>query len=324
MTGWPYEPTPYDDSFRKYGQQYGVDPGLLRTMAQIESNFNPRAVSSAGARGLMQFMENTGPDYGLHSESDYYDPDKSIHAGAQYVSKLYDRFGDWDQARAAYNMGPGKLSSLGGDWSGVPESVEYNRRFHERYKPEVGEFDHLAKSVADLVGEFDYLAKPQERGKVGEFDYLAQPREKVGREYENPYPMGSREYFEYGRSLGMQPAIRSSTELEGEPIQGTTVPQGGNWGGDLDAVYPTQYKARLVRHMDADTMEVEEMGTGERFPLRFADIQAPETGTHEGELAREYIKLLVEPGEQLTIESKPGWQGKYGPRSWQGLRDAQR
>jgi soluble lytic murein transglycosylase-like protein len=64
-TPWQYTPTPYDDYFRSYGTQYGVDPRLLRTVASIESDFNPSAISPAGARGLMQFMPDTGAMYGM-------------------------------------------------------------------------------------------------------------------------------------------------------------------------------------------------------------------------------------------------------------------
>ena len=75
---WPYDPTPYDDYFRKYGAEYGLDPHRLRAQAFVESGFNPRAVSSAGARGLTQFLPSTAADYGVTDPNMLDDPETSV------------------------------------------------------------------------------------------------------------------------------------------------------------------------------------------------------------------------------------------------------
>jgi len=96
----------YDNLFQKYGTQYGVDPKLLSSVAHAESNYNPRAGSSAGAQGLMQFMPGTFA--AQHVGSNPYDPAQSVQAGAKYLSSLLHQFGGNTRlAVAGYNAGGG-------------------------------------------------------------------------------------------------------------------------------------------------------------------------------------------------------------------------
>jgi membrane-bound lytic murein transglycosylase D len=88
-------------------------PDELKYLPVIESALNPQAVSSAGATGLWQMMYGTGKLMGLDGNS-YYDerrdPVKSTHAGVKYLKQLYDLYGDWALALAAYNSGPGYVN----------------------------------------------------------------------------------------------------------------------------------------------------------------------------------------------------------------------
>ena len=88
-------------------------PLELKYLAIVESALKPRAQSRVGATGLWQFMFSTGKMYNLNVSSyvdDRRDPLKSTVSAAQYLSKLYEVFGDWDLALAAYNSGPGNVT----------------------------------------------------------------------------------------------------------------------------------------------------------------------------------------------------------------------
>lgn len=102
----------YFPMFEKYLDQYDI-PLEMKYLAIVESALNPRARSRVGARGLWQFMYLTGRQYKLTVSSyvdERQDPVKATQAACKYLSDLYDIFGDWDLALAAYNSGPGNVS----------------------------------------------------------------------------------------------------------------------------------------------------------------------------------------------------------------------
>ena len=102
----------YFPMFEQELDNYNI-PLEIKYLAIVESALNPRAKSRVGATGLWQFMYSTGKMYGLDVSSyvdDRSDPIKSTAAACKYLSKLYETFGDWDLALAAYNSGPGNVN----------------------------------------------------------------------------------------------------------------------------------------------------------------------------------------------------------------------
>jgi len=102
----------YIPMMRQILREEGV-PEQLVYLSMIESGFNPKAYSYAHAAGLWQFVKRTGIAYGLDGDwwyDDRNDPEKSTRAAAKHLKELYEAFGDWYLAMAAYNVNPKKVS----------------------------------------------------------------------------------------------------------------------------------------------------------------------------------------------------------------------
>jgi soluble lytic murein transglycosylase-like protein len=101
----------YAPTFIAAAQHYGISPYLVEAVAAQESGFNPAAVSSAGARGMMQFIPSTAAQYGLTNP---FDPMASIWAGAHYIHHLMLEFnGNVSLALAGYNAGGQAVKNAG-------------------------------------------------------------------------------------------------------------------------------------------------------------------------------------------------------------------
>lgn len=128
---------------------HGLDPNLVDLVIRMESGYNPRALSSRGARGVMQLMPETATLYGVRN---VYDPFQNIRGGVRYLSDLLQRFNsDLRLALAAYNAGPQAVEKHGG----VPpfdETRAYVRNILAAYQGDPG--------TAKLTGGFGRPVHP--------------------------------------------------------------------------------------------------------------------------------------------------------------------
>lgn len=100
-------------SVEKASAKYGLPAELIRSVIRAESNFQPKAVSPAGAQGLMQLMPATARELGVE---DPFDIEQNIDGGARYLRQMLDMFdGDLKQALSAYNAGPGAVLRYNGN-----------------------------------------------------------------------------------------------------------------------------------------------------------------------------------------------------------------
>ncbi|MFY9488431.1 MAG: transglycosylase SLT domain-containing protein [Solirubrobacterales bacterium] len=112
-----FVPTRFRSMIADAAQRWNVQPELLAAQLKAESNFNPAAVSPAGAQGIAQFMPGTARSVGL---TDPFDPRQAIDAQAKLMSRLIAQFGSIAKALAAYNAGPGAVQQ----YNDVPPYAE--------------------------------------------------------------------------------------------------------------------------------------------------------------------------------------------------------
>ncbi|ATN34384.1 lytic transglycosylase [Rhizobium sp. ACO-34A] len=106
----PAAADPHATHIAEASQRFGVPEHWIRAVLRAESAGDVRAVSSAGAMGLMQVMPNTWADLRVRHQlgRDPYDPRDNIMAGAAYLREMWDRYGNIAAMLAAYNAGPGR------------------------------------------------------------------------------------------------------------------------------------------------------------------------------------------------------------------------
>ena len=104
----------YSEYVIKYSQKYEVDENLIYALIKAESNFEPNAVSSQNAQGLMQLLYSTAEDVAKKNhieltEENILNPDININIGTKYISTLLEKYGCVEVALAAYNAGSGNI-----------------------------------------------------------------------------------------------------------------------------------------------------------------------------------------------------------------------
>lgn len=118
----------FDDAIRHHAGRHGVSADLVRAVIQVESAFNPAAVSPKGAMGLMQLMPATATEFGVQNP---FEPEQNIRGGVAYLKRLLDRYDQrLELALAAYNAGPGNVEKYG-DVPPFSETRNYIRKITE-------------------------------------------------------------------------------------------------------------------------------------------------------------------------------------------------
>jgi murein DD-endopeptidase MepM/ murein hydrolase activator NlpD len=134
----------FNQFINEAAQMYGVDPNLIAAVIQQESGFNPNARSSAGAIGLMQLMPQTAAWLGV---DDPYDPRQNIMGGAKYLSRLMSKYGNVEDALAAYNAGEGRTDQYVEFGKPLPSETQ-------KYIPAVMGYYNQFKSKGGSAGAF--------------------------------------------------------------------------------------------------------------------------------------------------------------------------
>jgi hypothetical protein len=145
---------PNDDAFSEHineaARLHSLDPFLIKSIIKAESDFDPKVVSSKGAKGLMQLMPATAQSVGCHNP---FDAKENIMGGSSYFKKMLTRFkGNRELALAAYNAGPGNVDK----YKGVPpfrETQNYIRKvnhYHQLYLSESSSSPKKTTAVASL------------------------------------------------------------------------------------------------------------------------------------------------------------------------------
>lgn len=154
----------YEGMIRTKLRERGMPEDLLY-LSMIESGFNPNARSKAAAVGLWQFIAGTGRDYGLRIDGyvdERRDPEKSTDAALRYLQDLYQQFGSWNLAAAAYNSGGNRVARIMKEETGSVKGADSDFwRIRARLPEETREYIPLMFAAA-LVGK-----EPQKYGFEG-------------------------------------------------------------------------------------------------------------------------------------------------------------
>ena len=146
-------PIKYEEIVQKYSTEYNIDEYLIYATIKAESNFNEKAESKKGAKGLMQLIDSTAEEIaesiGISlADKNILDPDLNINLGTKYLSSLIKQYSSIELALAAYNAGSGNvdkwlqsgtLNQDGSNWTNIPynETKNYVRKIlmdYEIYK----------------------------------------------------------------------------------------------------------------------------------------------------------------------------------------------
>jgi soluble lytic murein transglycosylase-like protein len=153
-----------DEAVERIAATQSLPPQLVHSVIQVESNYNPRAISPKGAQGLMQLMPDTARRFGV---ANAFDPIDNIRGGARYLKYLLDLYhGDQRLALAAYNAGEGAVQKYG-DVPPYPETLNYVTQVGRQIRKDAAAAPPIAKPAAPEAAEVQPAGPAPIREVVG-------------------------------------------------------------------------------------------------------------------------------------------------------------
>ena len=164
----------WDDVIVEHAKLNGVRSDLVRAVVQVESAFNPQAVSPKGAMGLMQLMPATAKEYGVVNP---FNPIENIRAGVAYLRKLLDRFSNNEQlALAAYNAGPGAVDKYDQTVPPYKETQNYVARIDQMAGRPVQKIGANIYKVTEIVDGQERVTYMDHMPTTGNYKLVTAPR----------------------------------------------------------------------------------------------------------------------------------------------------
>jgi membrane-bound lytic murein transglycosylase D len=297
----------YVPLFQRVLEEEGL-PRDLVYLSMIESAFKPRAVSRAGARGLWQFIAGTGKLYGLRQDywvDDRFDPEKATRAAARHLKDLYNEFGDWYLAMAAYNAGPRRIERAiqrtGNRDFWTLAQKRYLPRETRSYVPLI-----LAATVIGKNPEAYGFTRPA--GGPLEFDVV---------ELESPIDLETA-----AKSAGttveemklLNPELRHWVTPLDRPGHSLKIPKGSRAAFDVAlAAIPEGERVRFGAHV------VERGDTLSKIARRYGTtVEALASANNMRS------RTMIHPGQVLTVPVPPGSLASYSSSGARKYREASR
>ena len=136
-----------DEAVERIAAQHALPPALLHSVIKVESNYNPYAISSAGAQGMMQLIPSTARRFGV---SNVFNPVENIQGGARYLRYLLDLYkGNYPLALAAYNSGEGNVARYGNHVPPFAETQNYVVLVRKHLEEQKRKADEAARKVKE-------------------------------------------------------------------------------------------------------------------------------------------------------------------------------
>ncbi len=157
-----HKSAPYDAAINEHSRRQGVAEDLVRAVIQVESAFNPNAVSNKGAMGLMQLMPATALELGVRNP---FDPDQNIRGGVTYLKQLLNRYDQKvELALAAYNAGIGNVAKYGDAVPPFKETRNYVNKITQAAPPPPKNIIYKWMEMVDGKPVMKFANKPPASG----------------------------------------------------------------------------------------------------------------------------------------------------------------